>query len=421
MKIIDYFKEITKIPHCSNATTLLRDFLVSFAKSKGYSLKVDEKGNILASSSDPKLCLQAHYDMVCVGKAPEIEVVEEEGWLKAQDSSLGADNGIAIAMMMVLMDERREAEFLFTNDEEIGLKGAEALKFDLKSKYMLNLDSEDEAQVYVGCAGGVDIKATKAYDTEFREGDFYEVKTEGLKGGHSGVDIDKGIPNAIKLFASYVKDKDICIAHIKGGERLNSIPVHLRAIVCSDQKVSSGENIDFRRFDGRFKVIKRSDEIISLLNNFKNGVLEENAELGIPNSSANLALISFEEGILTIEVSLRAMDNETLDTIALSTKAFFERFGYSVEVHDRYPAWNPKITDFAKRVDEKMREVFKKSSFKAIHAGLECGIISSIYPNMQIASIGPNIRSPHSTSERVEIESVEKTYRVLSKIVDAFS
>ncbi len=417
MKIIDYFREITKIPHCSNATSLLNDFLVSFSNSKGYSVEVDEAGNILASSQNPKLCLQAHYDMVCVGKAPDIEVVEEDGWLKAKDSSLGADNGMAIAMMMALMDDKVEGEFLWTNDEEVGLKGAEALKFDLRSKYMLNLDSEDEAEVYIGCAGGADIKASKKYERELRESDFYEVKTYGLSGGHSGVDIDKDIPNAIKLFASYVDGKGVKIAHIKGGERLNSIPVGLRAIVCSDEKISSGKNIDFTRFGGRFQTIKRSDEIIELLNRFQNGVLEQNSKLQIPNSSINLALISFEDETLTIEASARAMDNETLEKVTLSTKEFFESYGYSVEVTGRYAAWQPQMSEFAKIVDKKMKKVFDKSSFKAIHAGLECGIISSIYPHMQIVSIGPNIEFPHSVKEKVEIESVKKIYKVVKKII----
>ena len=147
--------------------------------------------------------------MVCMGKAPTIETYEENGWMKAKDSSLGADNGMAIAMMMQLMDEGQELEFLLTSDEEIGLIGANEVAFDLKSKYMLNLDSEDEAEVYIGCAGGVDITAVKQDSYVDAKGECYEVAVKGLVGGHSGVDIDKGIPSAIKVLASYLDENNI--------------------------------------------------------------------------------------------------------------------------------------------------------------------------------------------------------------------
>ena len=160
-QIIEHFKTLTQIPHCSKEADKLLEFLVHFAKERNYAVEVDEVKNILISKGTPTLCLQAHYDMVCMGKAPQIETYVEEGWMKAKDSSLGADNGMAIAMMMQLMDEGLDLEFLLTSDEEIGLIGANKVAFDLKSKQMLNLDSEDEAEVYIGCAGGADITASK--------------------------------------------------------------------------------------------------------------------------------------------------------------------------------------------------------------------------------------------------------------------
>ena len=156
--IIDHFKTLTQIPHCSKEADKLLDFLVSFSKEREYEVEVDEVKNILISKGTPTLCLQAHYDMVCMGKAPVLETYVEDGWMKAKDASLGADNGMAIAMMMKLMDEGKELEFLLTSDEEIGLIGANEVSFALKSKYMLNLDSEDEAEVYIGCAGGVAMR-----------------------------------------------------------------------------------------------------------------------------------------------------------------------------------------------------------------------------------------------------------------------
>ncbi len=159
--IIEHFQTLTQIPHCSKEADKLLAFLVAFAKERDYTVEVDEVKNIYISKGTPTLCLQAHYDMVCMGKAPVLETYIEEGWMRAKESSLGADNGMGIAMMMHCMDEGHDLEFLLTSDEEIGLIGANEVAFALKSKYMLNLDSEDEAEVYIGCAGGADITALK--------------------------------------------------------------------------------------------------------------------------------------------------------------------------------------------------------------------------------------------------------------------
>ena len=243
-EIIEHFKTLTQIPHCSKEADKLLDFLVAFAKERDYSVEVDEIKNIYIYKGNPTLCLQAHYDMVCMGKAPVIETYVEEGIMRAKDSSLGADNGIAIAMMMQCMDEGRELEFLLTSDEEIGLIGANEVAFNLKSKYMLNLDSEDEAEVYIGCAGGADITAFKQDEFVEGKGICYEVAVKGLVGGHSGVDIDKGIPSAIKVLGKYLVENDVTqLASMVAGERRNSIPANAVAIVRSE-KVLEGEPFD---------------------------------------------------------------------------------------------------------------------------------------------------------------------------------
>jgi len=419
MSILDHFKTICSIPHCSNEADKLKDFLISFAKERGYNVEVDKSKNILAYGGSRKIAFQAHYDMVCVGKAPNIELVFEDNYLRANESSLGADNGIAIAMMMAMMDERVGGEYLFSADEEVGLVGAKGLGFDLKAKYMLNLDSEDEAEVYIGCAGGVDLKATKEYKRAFLDGDFYEIKIENLPGGHSGVEIHKDIPNAIKLFGEFLKDKDIKIAYLKGGERINSIPSSLRAIISSKDMISSTKGIDVVRFQGRFEVCEDSNEIISLINGFKEGVLSFNDDLKIPQDSINLALVDLKEGRLTIEASARSMDQKGLKKLKKDYKKYLKSFGYEVKTHGKYPAWSPQKNDFSKIVCEAVKTVFGKCEYKAIHAGLECAIISDLYPNIQIASIGPTIISPHSTHERVDLESVERTYEVVKRVADS--
>ena len=418
--IIEHFKTLTQIPHCSKEADQLLDFLVSFAKDRDYSVDVDEVKNIFISKGSPALCLQAHYDMVCMGKAPTIETYEEDGWMKAIDSSLGADNGMAIAMMMRLMDEGQEVEFLLTSDEEVGLIGANEVAFDLKSKYMLNLDSEDEAEVYIGCAGGVDITAVKQDSYVDAKGDCYEVAVKGLVGGHSGVDIDKGIPSAIKELGTYLHTHNVTqLASIYGGERRNSIPANAVAIVCSEIALESTGMVQVRKLREQPLVLGEGEKVIDVIHGFKHGVRAINEEFGIPDVSINLAIITTDEkGGLTIETSARAMSADKLETLSGETVSFFESYGFDVELEDKYPAWKPDVSDFTNLVSQEMKSVFGTTKMMAIHAGLECGVIAEKYPSVKFASIGPTIRYPHSTREKVKLDSVEKIFEVLQRIID---
>jgi len=423
--IIEHFQTLTQIPHCSKEADKLLDFLVAFAKERDYTVEVDAIKNIYIHKGKPLLCLQAHYDMVCMGKAPHIETYIEEGVMRAKDSSLGADNGMAIAMMMQCMDEGRELEFLLTSDEEIGLIGANEVAFDLKAKYMLNLDSEDEAEVYIGCAGGADITAVKQDSYVEGKGTCYAVAVKGLVGGHSGVDIDKGIPSAIKVLGKYLVDNDVTqLASIYAGERRNSIPANAVAIVRSETALvgspstGSGNGVTVRELKEEPKILLEGTKIIKLINDFKHGVHAMNEELGIPDMSINLAIITADEkGGLKIETSARAMEGEALETLTEETVKMFESYGFSVQVEDKYPAWKPDVSEFTNLVSEEMKSVFGKTKMMAIHAGLECGVIAEKYPAMKFASIGPTIRYPHSTREEVDLDSVERTYKVLIRII----
>ncbi len=419
--IIEHFKTLTQIPHCSREAELLLEFLVSFAKDRNYDVEVDEVKNIFISKGSPTLCLQAHYDMVCMGKAPNIETYEEEGWMKAKDSSLGADNGMAIAMMMRLMDEGQELEILLTSDEEIGLIGANEVAFDLKSKTMLNLDSEDEAEVYIGCAGGADITASKTDTYAEGKGDCYEVAVKDLVGGHSGVDIDKGIPSAIKVLGEYLFDNhSIQLASIYAGERRNSIPANAVAIVRSEKALENRGDVKVRKLKEKPLVLSEGQKIIDLIHRFKHGVRAQNETLGIPDVSINLAIITADEkGGVVIETSARAMDIKSLETLTKETIEFFEIYGFEVVVEDKYPAWKPDVSEFTNIVSQEMKAVFGITKMMAIHAGLECGVIAEKYPQMKFASIGPTIRYPHSTREKVKLDSVEKTFKVLQGIIAA--
>jgi len=417
--IIEHFQTLTQIPHCSKEADKLLEFLVTFAKERDYTVEVDEVKNIFITKGLPTLCLQAHYDMVCMGKAPVLETYVEEGWMRAKESSLGADNGMAIAMMMQLMDENKDLEFLLTSDEEIGLIGANEVAFELKSMYMLNLDSEDEAEVYIGCAGGVDITASKQDSYVEGKGTCYEVAVKGLVGGHSGVDIDKGIPSAIKVLGRYLYENEVTqLASIYAGERRNSIPANAVAIVRSEAKLENTEMVKVRELTETPKVLSEGEKTIQMIQSFKHGVRAQNEELGIPDVSINLAIITADEkGGLLVETSARAMGAEKLEALSKETLDFFSQYGFETTLEDKYPAWKPDISDFTNVVSQEMKAVFGKTKMMAIHAGLECGVIAEKYPNMKFASIGPTIRYPHSTREMVDLDSVERTFEVLEKII----
>jgi len=416
-KIINYFLALTQIPHCSKETTKLRDYLVNFALDRDYTIEVDSVDNILIHKGSPKVALQAHYDMVCVGQAPNIETFEEDGWLKAKNSSLGADNGIAIAMMMELMDQGVEAEFLITNDEEIGLIGAKALNFDLKSLYMLNLDSEDEAEVYIGCAGGEDIVATKKYhNPTLIDQNIYEVSIRNLQGGHSGVDIDKDIPSAIKVLVEYLRSTDAKIISFEAGERRNSIPANAKAILYSTQSLPPHKAIEIKTLNEEHNYYENN--ILELLAQLPHGVLEHNREFNIPNSSANLALLSYHAGKADITITTRGMSTPSLQAASKCAIDVLKNHNYDYAIEDNYPSWKPDINSFTQLLNSTMIEEFGSSKYVAIHAGLECGVISDRYPHIKFASIGPTIEYPHSTSERLKIDSVERIFRVVEKVLD---
>jgi len=413
------FIQLTQIPHCSHEAQALREFLVDFARERGYRVEVDTANNILAYKGKPVLCLQAHYDMVCMGKAPQIETYEEGGWLKARDASLGADNGVAIAMMMALMDRSLELEFLFTADEEVGLIGAGALDFPLYSKQMLNLDFEEEAEVCIGCAGGADILARRQERLIEGRGVCYEVSVKGLAGGHSGIDINKDIPSAIKILGSYLDRQGVeQLVSFYGGERRNSIPANAVAIVRSETPLEAEDGVMVRPLEERPSVLEKGHTLIRCISQFRHGVWEADETLNIPHSSVNLAIIQADtQGSITVECSARAMDVEALSGVTDTLLTLCEAEDFEVQVTDKYPAWKPQHNAFTVLVSRHMEGVFGSSRMMAIHAGLECGILSQKYPKIAFASIGPTIMYPHSTREMVNLKSVEDTYAVLCRIV----
>ena len=415
--IIDNFLTLTQLPHCSEDADALFDYLVTFGEERGYEVQSDEVKNILIRKGTPQLALQAHYDMVCMGKAPQIETHVEEGWMYAKASSLGADNGMGIAMMMTLMDRGEALEFLFTSDEEIGLVGAEAIAFELSAQSMLNLDFEEGGEVCIGCAGGADLIAQQHfYKLEEGYPYNYELTVSGLEGGHSGVDIEKNIPNAIKVLATYLEGKEVLLSSCHGGERRNSIPTQMVVKLSSSVPLEGNRWVEVTPLDETLEVYDGED-FLKLLQAFNHGVHHYNEEFNLPDSSINLAMVSFDKGQATIECSSRAMSAEGLEEINERTLSLFEEYAFNATLEYKYPSWRPEINAFTSTVKEAMEKIFGESRYEAIHAGLECGLLLERYPNIQFASIGPTIENPHSTRERVNLESVEKTFQVIEEIV----
>ena len=415
MKSIEYFKELVNIPRCSKNHQPFISFIKKFAEERGYEVIVDDAKNILCrKSNQANLSLQSHYDIVCINDN-NVVLIEDEKFFRAQDSTLGADNGVGCAMMMSLMDEGADVELVFTSDEEIGLIGANNLNFSLNSKYMLNLDTEEEGEVYIGCAGGVDVMATQTLKrVASKKRYFYKLNINDLPGGHSGVDIDKGIPNAF-VFALSLLPSDAKIGFISGGERINSIPKTATILFSSDESVQHR----YITLHESFEVF--DFDVLELLSAIPNGVLEHNELLSIPQTSQNLAIISTKDNTLTIQMSLRSMDSEILKSLQNKDVEYFKSYGFDVKSEGKYHPWKPDINEFSQKVKEIYQKHNPNIDFKAIHAGLECAVFKDKFPTILITSIGPNIHNPHSLSERVEIESIKRVEKIVKEIVDVLS
>ncbi|MEA3373326.1 MAG: M20/M25/M40 family metallo-hydrolase [Campylobacterota bacterium] len=417
MQVIELFKTLCAIPHCSYKTDAMRTYLEKLMLEHGYRVEVDSAGNVFGSVEGTAITLQSHYDMVCIGDAPELELYEDEGWLHAKNSTLGADNGIGMAMMLALMQEGIKVDLLFTSDEEVGLLGARGLDVKLKTPCLLNLDSEEEGVVTIGCAGGVDIIATLPIMTTEKDSFLFEVEASGYPGGHSGIDIDKDIPNAIKVLASQLASvPEIKMVSFEGGQRRNAIAKSASALITSECDYI---DLDSAVCQGRQKcvVINESDKLIEMLDGFEHGVRAFNDDFGIVDTSINLAQVMMHNDEVTIHLSARSMHCDALKQVEAETVAYFEAYGCDVVSEGFYPPWKPDKTPFSSLILDYVARHADRASLGAIHAGLECGIIKERYPDIDMASIGPNIIYPHSTREAVEIASVERVFDTLKEIV----
>ena len=471
-RVMDFFLEICQVPRPSGREEKMGDYLEAFAHKRGLPFKKDDVGNVLITKPATKgyenrrtVILQAHQDMVCEKDATldhdfmtqPIETYVEDGWLKARGTTLGADDGMGIAMALAILDsneiEHGPVECLFTVSEETGLTGATNLKAGMMNgKMLINLDSEDEGEIFIGCAGGINTNVEFDFRPEpVPAGYFFlRVGVDKLHGGHSGDDIDKGYANANKVLARFLNtalDKyDMRLCSISGGNLHNAIPRDAVAVIAvpfaDREKIRVDFNVFAAQIQDEYHVTEREAKffmesadavaeciepavarnIIRSVFAAFNGVFAMSMDVpGLVETSSNLARIRTEQGKVTMIASQRSSVESAKYAVQETLAACFRLAGAKVERNDGYPGWapNPKseLLDISVRT---YKELFHKDpKVKAIHAGLECGLFLTSYPDLDMISIGPTLRGVHSPSERLELATVPMVFDHLLAILRA--
>jgi dipeptidase D len=465
-----YFEEICKIPRPSKKEEKIAAYLVDFGKSHNLETIQDEVGNVIirkAASAGKEniksIILQSHIDMVCEKNADTIHDFEKDpiqayidgGWVKAKGTTLGADDGIGVAAQLAILEakdiEHGPIECLFTIDEETGLTGAFALKSGvLKSSILLNLDSEDEGQLFIGCAGGKDTSITFTYTKENLSDDVsaFLVSVTGLNGGHSGDEINKGLGNSIKIINRLLwysaNHHDLRIAELNGGNLRNAIPREAFAkIVIPNSK--KNEFLSFAEMfnttvkeelkttdKGLLVSVKPADLPTSLIDSSTqerllnslyacpHGVIAMCADMpGLVETSTNLASVKTLENEILITTSQRSSVESSKEDIANMVACTFKLADAKTEHGDGYPGWTPNVNSEIMNITKSTyQKLFNKEPLVlAIHAGLECGVIGEKYPGMDMISFGPTLRGVHSPDERIEIESVQLFWDLLVSVL----
>jgi dipeptidase D len=466
-----HFDEIRKIPRCSKHEEKIREYIVNFAKKQGLKAKVDQVGNVVilkpaiaGMQNKPTVILQGHMDMVCeknsdvtfdFSKDP-IQLKITGDLLTANGTTLGADNGIGLAISLAILEDKNvrhgPIEGLYTVDEETGLTGAFAMKPDmLTGKIMLNLDSEDFGVITVGCAGGGDSSIELPIKMQATKGDeSLMVKVSGLRGGHSGVDIHEQRGNAIKILTRLLwktsQKHDFSLFDIKGGDKHNAIPREAYAKLVIDKKnkgaivteIKAEEKEiyeEIKPIDPNLKVdvitcepskigLEKSsqEKLLNLVHGLPHGVHQMNYDIKtLVNTSTNLATISVKENTIVIGMSSRSPMKSALQDMRDRIKAIATLSGAKTSEGTPYPGWKPDLQSKILALSKKtFKDMFKaEPKIEAIHAGLECGIIGEKFPGMDMISIGPTLKNPHSPEEQLHISTVDKFYRYLLKILES--
>jgi dipeptidase D len=465
-----HFAALAAIPRASEKEAAARDYVLSVAGRLGLEAVQDPVGNtVIRKPARPgregaiPAVIQGHLDMVCEKNegtvhdfdTDPIRLVVDGDWLKADGTTLGADNGVGVAAALAVMESDTVAhgplEFVFTIDEESGLTGAS--KFPgglLKSKYFLNLDNEEEYTLCIGCAGGVNSVAKRKIARRAAPGgEAWRIKVSGLAGGHSGVDIHRGRGNALRILGGALltlADRlPMAVAEIQGGSKRNAIPREAFAVVVLDSAHSAelkallaayeaDVRSDLGSFDPGLRIVAepaaRPEQVIAdadaaviagILASQHHGVLAMSPDVpGLVQTSTNLATVATSRDQVEIATSQRSPIESSKRAAARMVATVFGFAGFEVEQSGDYPGWKPEPgSDIVRTAQVAHEAVFgKKGELIAMHAGLECGVIGEKYPGMQMISFGPHIVDVHSPSERIKISSVGPFYRLLTGVLE---
>lgn len=467
--ILKYFSEISKIPRGSGNEQEISDFLVTFAKEHQLNYIQDEAKNVIiikeatkGYENEPAIMLQGHMDMVCEKKKKNthdflkdgIKLIVDGDYIHADDTTLGADNGIAVAYMMgILADETLEhprIEAVITSDEEVGMHGAKALNTSgLKAKYMINLDSEEEGYLLSSCAGGLTGTSTLPIRRISEYGKKIKISIGGLKGGHSGQDIDKNRSNATKLLGRLLFDirekNSFGLIDMQGGFKDNVIPreAYAELLITDDeyQNVQRAVNELMEKYQlelaasepdlnstveeldkGEFDILHPVDfeKMLFLLVNMPYGIHVMSSEInGLVESSLNLGIFSLEEEQAVFCNSVRSSKSSYKYYLSDRLNYLVSFIGGDYIVRSEYPAWEYKqeslLRDHCKKLYKELNN--EEMIVSAIHAGLECGLISEKIPGIDIVSIGPNMSDVHTIDEKISISSAIRVYKFLENII----
>ena len=462
----NYFHEICQIPHPSKKEKKIIEYMVEFGKKNNLETIVDKTGNVIIRKPATKgmekrkgVILQAHLDMVPQKNSDKkhdfekdpIEAVIDGEWVRANGTTLGSDNGIGVSAAMAVLSSKNlkhgPVEALFTVDEETGMTGIFGLKKGvLKGDILMNLDSEDEGELYVGCAGGIDVSAEKKYSEDKTPGGYaaYKIVISGLKGGHSGVDIALGRANSNKLMFRFLmqaeSDFGVRVSEASGGDLRNAIPREAMCLIA----VQGKKAVQFEKFVRGYekmykaefaeteptlkftatkttlpvKVMSKNDQyrIIRAIFACPNGVQRmSQAMKGLVETSNNLAIVRCSKGKFEAHNLTRSSVDSSKEATAWKIAAVFHLIDAKVTMKGAYPGWKPNIeSPVLKTMSKVYKDMYGKTpEIKAIHAGLECGILGGSYPHLDMISFGPTIRFPHSPDEKVNIASVTKFWDFL--------
>ncbi|NNC69584.1 MAG: aminoacyl-histidine dipeptidase, partial [Flavobacteriaceae bacterium] len=454
------------VPRASKKEEQVIQFMVDFGEKLGLETMVDKVGNVIIKKSATSgmenlktIVMQSHLDMVHQKNNDTVFDFETDGidmfidgdWVKAKGTTLGADNGLGVATIMVILEsdsiEHPAIEGLFTIDEETGMTGAMGLEGGvLEGEILLNLDTEDDDEIGVGCAGGIDITAIKSYSPRSikDKSTAYHISVKGLQGGHSGMDIYKGFGNANKLMNRilYSLNDLISIAEIDGGGLRNAIPRESNAIITTKNpdilhgqfnRIAKVILDEYERIENHLKVelsecpmpqtiVSKRDQdvLLKAIYTAHNGVYRMSPDIDdLVETSNNVARVFVKNG----EISIRCLTRSSIESgkldLANSLKSGFELAGFSVEFSGSYPGWKPnRDSDILKVLKKVYVALFKEEpKVLACHAGLECGILGQNYPGMDMISFGPTIKGAHSPDERASISSTQKYWRFVLEIL----